>query len=522
MEKEKSDLESTYKIIVDNFTLPILVIQLHREDNSNTIRYFNFKFQELSKDYIIFPKIDIACGDRFPFFKVSSISKLRRLEVILEGLKKVFQEKPGYSLPITTSLIKRFKNGIQSDVAALENIANQIPYQLTVIKLTEDMVAVIYEKIQVIGNAFSLNLNNIVSLGATQQGAFILKDDVINYANAQFIEMLDYDKPNEIIDKPIKEFITKSDYEGFTMQLEDLKESESFETTCRFVKKDGSLIWMRLSCGIFNLGKRFGNSVVCDVVDITEQKRTELTLFQTHRMASIGELASGVAHEINNPLFGIMNYAGLIKDTVDEGGNITKDSEEYEFLTGIIEESERIAEITNNLSEFSRNVEDRDYVETDIEELIQKVENVLRHQLKRSHVTIEKNITKDFPKYLMLQKNRIRTTLFNIILNSIQAVEPVKDRDHIIKINLSTKQYNGNTDAIIKIHDNGIGIEDDKLVKVFDPFYTSNRCKKTGLGLHTVYQIIKEHDGDIHINSKFGQWTEITISLPIKPRENKK
>jgi two-component system NtrC family sensor kinase len=73
--------------------------------------------------------------------------------------------------------------------------------------------------------------------------------------------------------------------------------------------------------------------------------------------------------------------------------------------------------------------------------------------------------------------------------------------------------------AKIIIWDNGIGIETDKLVKVFDPFYTSNRSQKTGLGLHTVYQIINEHHGDVRVTSKFGEWTEFTIRLPLQPPE---
>ena len=75
---------------------------------------------------------------------------------------------------------------------------------------------------------------------------------------------------------------------------------------------------------------------------------------------------------------------------------------------------------------------------------------------------------------------------------------------------------------MLKIWDNGIGIDDDKIVKVFDPFYTSNRSQKTGLGLHTVYQIIMDHKGDIRVSSKLGHWTEFTIRFPIKTPNTKK
>lgn len=516
VEKENPNSDTFYKTIVDSFSTPILILKIDKEKNGTTVVYFNSSFTELTKAYILFPKSNIKIGDSYELFSVSPGTKIRRMSSVLDGLEKVFQKKNGQSQKINVSLIKQPEEGTEVDATTLENFDNQVPHQLTLVKLAEDTIAIIYQSMKDKDeNGFSSNLNNLVNLSSASQGAFVLKDEVVNYINVQFLEMLGYEKPNDVVNNHIDQFILEDDCREFKLHLENLKESESVETTCRFKKKDGSFIWLRLNCGVFNLGGKLGTSVVVNAVDISEQKKTELALFQTHRMASIGELASGVAHEINNPLFGIMNYAGLIKDAIDEGETITKDSDEYEFITGIIEESERIAGITNNLSEFSRNAEDRDYAETDLEDLIDKVGNVLRHQLKRAHAKFEKDIQASFPKNLFLQRHRIRTALFNMVLNSTQALNLVKDRDHLIKISLKLEGKNSSSCAVIKIWDNGIGIEDDKLVKVFDPFYTTNRSQKTGLGLHTVFQIIKDHSGDIRVSSKFGQWTEFTIRIPI-------
>jgi PAS domain S-box-containing protein len=450
-------------------------------------------------------------------FKMSPGTKMRRVSTVLNGFNQVFQEKIGSSHSITLSLIKRPINGKEIDVSSLESIDNQTPHQLTLIKLADDVLGILYENlIKNSGNEFAVNMTNLINLTTSNQGAFMLKKDVITYANVRFIEMLGLTKPSDIVDKKIKKFIVEDDYADFKQQIKGIKKSEPIETTVRFTKKNGNVIWLRINIGAFNLGKDLINSIVCNAVDITEQKRTELALFQTHRMASIGELSSGVAHEINNPLFGIMNYAGLVKDAIDEGETITKDSDEYEFITGIIEESERISNIVNNLSEFSRNSDDREFDDTDLEDIINKVEAVLGNKLKKSKVRIEKDLNPEVPKNIPLQKQRIRTALFNMVLNSTEAVKPVKGRDHKIKISLDMTKRNDLSCVQIKIWDNGIGIEDNKLVKVFDPFYTSIRSQKTGLGLHTVYQIIKDHNGDIHVNSKFGQWTEFIIRLPIK------
>lgn len=514
-----------YKTVIEKLSLPVLIFKLeHGGDNNGLIIYFNPAFKEFSKEYILFPNPDIKIGDSFELFKSSPGTKMRRMSAVLNGFNQVFQEETGSSHPVTLSLIKRPINGTEIDITSLESIDNQTPHQLTLIKLADDVLGIIYENlIENSGNEFAVNMTNLINLTASMQGAFMLKKNMITYANVRFIEMLGLTKPSDIVDKNIKDFILEDDFSEFESQIKGLHGSVPIETTVRFTKEDGSLIWLRLNIGIFNLGKDLVNSIVCNAVDITEQKRTELALFQTHRMASIGELSSGVAHEINNPLFGIMNYASLVKDAINDGETITKDSDEYEFILGIIEESERIAKIVTNLSEFSRNSDDKEYVATDLEDIIDKVEGVLKHPLKRAKVTFEKEIRPNFPKDIPLQKQRIRTALFNMVSNSVEAVKSVKDRDHLIKITLDLEKKNGLSCILIKVWDNGIGIEDDRLVKIFDPFYTLNRSqRKTGLGLHTVYQIIKDHNGDIRVNSKFGEWTQFIIRLPIKLADSKK
>ena len=525
VEKENSNLVGIFKTVVDNIALPVLILKLkHGGSNEAEILYFNSTFKEFSKQYILFPKKISKIGDSYELFKLRAPgNKMRKLSTVLNGFNQVFQEGIGFSNSMNLNLIKQPLNGKEMDIKSLENIDNQTPYQLTLIKLAEDILGIVYENmLRKTGNAFTLNIANLLNLSTSTQGAFMLKGNRITYANVRFIEMLGFNKPSDLIEHDIEEFVSEQDISEIEGKLEHLSENETVETIIRFTKNEGSIIWLRLNIGVFNLGKDMVNSIVCNAVDITEQKRTELTLFQTHRMASIGELSSGVAHEINNPLFGIMNYAGLVKDAIDEGETITKDSDEYEFITGIIEESERISNIVNNLSEFSRNSDDREFDATDLEDIIDKVEGVLGHRLKRAKATIEKEIKENVPKNIPLQKQRIRTALFNIVLNSIQAVNPVKGRDHKIKITLDLEEKSGSSCVIIKVWDNGIGIEDDKLVKVFDPFYTSNRSQKTGLGLHTVYQIIKDHNGDIRVSTKFGQWTEFTIRLPVKIAKSKK
>lgn len=515
--KENSNNENRYQLIVDSIPIPVLILKLDMEKLKLTIEYFNSYFQELAKEFNLFPIPEYKIGSTYELLKTAPGTKTRSMLKVVDKLKILFQKKQGESEVISLSLFRHEVNPNELDVKELDSMENQVPYQMTLTKLSGESFSIAYKSMKESNNnGFSSKLNNLINLSTSSQGVLVLKGKKIDYTNSRFLELLGYDKPNEVVEHVIDDFIYEDDCKDLSDQLASLKNSHSIESTCRFKKKDDSLIWLRLNCSIFNLGENLGESIVINAVDVTELKKTELRLFQTHRMASIGELSSGVAHEINNPLFGIMNYAGLVKDAIDEGETITKDSDEYEFITGIIEESERISNIVNNLSEFSRNSDEREFDTTDLEDTINKVEGVLGNKLKKAKVKIEKDFNPEVPKNIPLQKQRIRTALFNIVLNSAEAVKPVKGRDHKIKISLDVTEKNDLSCVQIKIWDNGIGIEDDKLVKIFDPFYTSNRSQKTGLGLHTVYQIIKDHDGDIHVNSKFGQWTEITIRLPIK------
>jgi len=523
VEKGYPELVGKYKTIVDSLPIPILILKLDMENFVVTIEYFNANFQDLSREFNLFPIPEYKIGDSYNMLKTAPGTKTRSMNNVLGGLKKLLQKQDGETQTISVSLFPHNVNPNELDVKELDSLENQVPFQMILTKLAGKTFSIAYKNMKDSnGNGLSNKINNLINLTTTSQGVVVLKEKKIDFTNTRFVEMLGYDKPNEVIEHSFDEFMYEEDCKDFDRHLENLTISTSIESTCRFKKKDTSLIWLRLNCGIVNLGENIGDSLVINTVDVTEKKKTELALFQTHRMASIGELSSGVAHEINNPLFGIMNYAGLVKDAIDEGEVITKDSDEYEFITGIIEESERIAGITNNLSEFSRNSEERDFEQTDLTELVQKVENVLKHRLKKAKATIEKKIAENFPKNLRLQKQRIRTALFNMVLNSIQAVDPVKGRDHIIKINLEVEEKKKTSNAVLKIWDNGIGIDDDKIVKVFDPFYTSNRSQKTGLGLHTVYQIIMDHKGDIRVSSKLGHWTEFTIRFPIKTPNTKK
>ncbi len=136
---------------------------------------------------------------------------------------------------------------------------------------------------------------------------------------------------------------------------------------------------------------------------------------------------------------------------------------------------------------------------------------MLSYQIRHTKIKIIKEIENNLPKF-MLQQFRIENLFFQMLNNSIQALQSINDRERIIKLRI----YTDNNKLIIKVYDNGEGMSDDTMIRIFDPFFTTRRdIKAVGLGLSTVFSIVNDHNGKIDVDSELGKWTEFTITLPI-------
>jgi len=383
----------------------------------------------------------------------------------------------------------------------------------------------------------------------------VLDNLKIIYYNDEFLKLINLNSNTLLLGANITSLLYKEDVQTFIKDLKRIYQSNSkifHEKVYRFIiKNEAEPRWFSLSYKklpsyfgkiqlrpeskekiYFNENDKNIKSnpiseynenneyIIFTISDETERKQTQLALLQTHRLASIGELTYGIAHEINNPLFGILNYANLIKDSIEMGVPITTKSEEYEFVEGIIKEAKRISNIISNLSEFSIKSEENILKPTNIKTLISKVEKLLSYQIRHSHVNIIKEIEENLPN-LLLQQYRMEQVLFNLILNSIHALNLSMKKDKKIIIRCYTEKETDPNYLIIKVYDNGIGISEDNLPKIFTPFFTTKRdLKGTGLGLHTVYNIVKDHGGIITVDSKVGEWTEFKIKIPMKIPKN--
>jgi len=238
-------------------------------------------------------------------------------------------------------------------------------------------------------------------------------------------------------------------------------------------------------------------------------KETQYQLLQSEKLASIGKLAATIAHEINNPLNGILTYTKLIERKLADG--TLKKDEIPKFLSylGIMErETERCSTIVRNLLDFARQREPALRPDVDINAVVEEALSLLANQIALQEITLEKKFNQLPP--IMADPMQLRQVFLNIILNACEAM----NKEGVLTV--TTALSNKRKKAVrVEIADSGVGIDEKDLSKIFDPFFTSKE-KGTGLGLSVVYGIINSHQGTIEVDSKAGEGTTITITLPTE------
>lgn len=234
-----------------------------------------------------------------------------------------------------------------------------------------------------------------------------------------------------------------------------------------------------------------------------EIKKIHSQLFRSEKLASIGKLAAGVAHEINNPLTGILTNASLLKD------DLTDDDPRKEDVEVIVKETIRCREIVKRLLDFARQTKPQKKL-TNLNSLIDNIILLVRNQTSFRNIEIEKHVVTDFPE-LMVDPDQIQQVFINLILNASEAMPNGG------KLNIELNKSNEETVSIM-FSDTGIGIPEHLKEKIFDPFFTTKESG-TGLGLSITYGIIEQHGGNINLTSTPGEGTTFEISLPLKSTE---
>lgn len=222
--------------------------------------------------------------------------------------------------------------------------------------------------------------------------------------------------------------------------------------------------------------------------DITELKQIQARLVQSQKMESIGQLAAGIAHEINTPLGIIMGYAQLLLEEVPEGGDTHND------LQTIEKQCKICRRIVSDLLRFSRHTEST-VASLDVNQSIEEVVSVVEHTFKLDRVEIERDYHSNLPP-IKGDREKLKQVFVNLLSNAYDAI----NSDGIIRITTGFDKKNG--EIVISLSDTGMGIPAEKIGRIFDPFYTTKPVGKgTGLGLSVTFGIIEEHGGRIEVES---------------------
>ncbi|UCE34087.1 MAG: cache domain-containing protein [Deltaproteobacteria bacterium] len=234
----------------------------------------------------------------------------------------------------------------------------------------------------------------------------------------------------------------------------------------------------------------------------------ENRLIQSEKQASMGRLAAGVAHEINNPLTGVLTFTRILLRSKDIG------EKNLSYLQKIAESTVRVKNIVKGLLDFSRQTA-LDREPTEINRLIRGVISALENQALIKGVSIEFNAGENLPM-LTMDRNQIQSVLINLIINAFDAMEQGGTIAISTGISLSASDT-GKRGVEITVTDNGCGIPPEDLDKLFEPFFTTKEVGKgTGLGLAVSYGIVQRHGGTIRVQSEVGRGSAFTIWLPIE------
>jgi PAS domain S-box-containing protein len=240
-----------------------------------------------------------------------------------------------------------------------------------------------------------------------------------------------------------------------------------------------------------------------------EREEMQRQLYQSSKLASIGELSAGVAHEINNPLNGVINFAQLLKDEERPRSEF-----EEQMIDGIIEEGERIAQIVRGLLAFAR-ADTQELRQVHFAESIKTSIALFGHQFEKDGITVEINLEPDLP-LVRADGSRLRQVVVNMISNAHHALKAKAGNSDEQKLFRITAHRAGKHGELVRVefYDNGVGIKREDLGKVFDPFFTTRReMGGTGLGLSVSFGIVRDFGGKITVESEEGEFTRFIIEL---------
>lgn len=336
------------------------------------------------------------------------------------------------------------------------------------------------------------------------------------FSNQRCLDLLGYQSEEELLGRNMHELIHHSRQDGTALSVKDCRISQIFESG--EPRADNDTVFWKADDTSFPVEcwsrpmERDGEVVgaVVTFLDISDRKKLFEEYRRSTQLAVLGTVAAGVAHEINNPIQGILNYATLLRNKPDQVDRTIDISER------IIRESERITEITRTLLDFARDDHNK-MATTDICPLIASALDLIEKKIIRQGISIEKSCPTGLPKVLLYPQG-IQQIVINLIENASYALQnkemPITEK--VIKVSCYVIEKDDSQMMCLEVADRGIGMTVDVLERARETFFSTKPSSKgTGLGLSIVTDIINRHNGSMDIESDAGEYTKVKIYIPM-------
>ena len=336
-------------------------------------------------------------------------------------------------------------------------------------------------------------------------GIFTAKGTEITFSNRYNQTLAGLD-PDHITDpNTFRQWIHPDDRDRVLSEFAHAVENvQPYETVFRFLHVNGSVRKVLSRRIPLEHGSAPQPIYIGFNIDITALDQMQTRLSRSERLATLGQVAAGIAHEIRNPLVGIGSNAFLLLDEFD------KSDPRHADLYMILKETKRLDRIVNQIIDYARPREVAPVL-CPLSDLVDEVVKLLDSTVTAKHLTVVRSLSPTLTR-LHADRDQIKQVLLNVFQNAIDASLDGASID-VTAFELPRGQQAG---LVIKVTDHGVGIPDNALAHVFEPFFTSGKRQGTGLGLAICRNIIETHGGDIQVASEAGKWTSVRIWLPLR------
>jgi PAS domain S-box-containing protein len=333
-------------------------------------------------------------------------------------------------------------------------------------------------------------------------GIVLHRDFQLLYVNQACLEMFGYHDPKEMLGRNLLDFLEQPNIPGVSRRFPKLLKGSSRPRVLdmKGVKKDGATFDLE----VLSIPTTYEGQPASQIHfrDVTHKKHLEDHLTRTERLASLGQLAAGVAHEMNNPLGSILVLSYLLLEDLDQG------RPEWVQVEKIVREATRCKEIVQGLLEFSRHMPSK-FLPLKLNDLLEEVLSLVGDHLTFQYIDIIKDFSPDLPPVLG-DKTRLEQVFINLLMNSGDAMEGMG------RLTVTTALTENREEVEISFKDTGPGIPESFLSRIFDPFFTSKGVGRgVGLGLSISYGIIEKHLGRITVADTGPQGTTFVVKLPV-------